>query len=149
MTAGDKLQDDLNSAEFRHGVDQLFWELVQRDGMTVYIRLFAADQRSFLGRFSCEKYGEQPIDCKFVDPETHACVESAWPRGNPIFEQWVKFRTPHLFVCWDQDADGIKHHEDWRPRKAWTKTTNQVVAYLNFLRGLLNLPKNGYERRTI
>jgi hypothetical protein len=143
----DKLIEDLSSPEFQHGVDQLFWELVDRSDAAVFVRLFAPDQRNYLARFTCEKYGEQPLDCKFVDEQSRACVESAWPRGNATFEQWIKFRSPHLFICWDQDASGISHHENWRPLKAWLKTKNPMVAYLNFLREMLNLPSKGYQRQ--
>ncbi|MBI3477352.1 MAG: hypothetical protein HY010_16590 [Acidobacteria bacterium] len=143
----DKLESDLASPEFCHGVDQLFWELVDASGIIVYIRLFAPDDRSYLARFTCESYAEEPIDCKFVDSVTRQCVETAWPQGNATFEQWIKFKDPHLFVCWEQDAGGIKQHPDWRDRKAWMKTRNPIVAYLNFLRELLNLPTRGYTRQ--
>ncbi len=144
---GDKLALDLASPEFRHGVEQRFWELVERADETVYVRLFAPDDREYLAQLRCEKYGDEPIEGKFVDPETRACVESAWPIGNPTFEQWVKFKSPNLFICWDQDADAVSRHQEWRPRKAWLKTTNQIVAYLNFLRELLNVPARGYQRQ--
>jgi hypothetical protein len=146
-TDGDRLDADLGSPEFRHGVDQLFWDLVECSGAVVYIRLFAPDDRSYLARFTCESYREEPIDCKFVDPDTHECVEAAWPRGDAAFEQWIKFKQPHLFICWEQDAGGIKQHPDWRPRKAWMKTNNPIVAYLNFLREMLHLPMRGYTRQ--
>jgi len=145
---GSKLESDLASHEFRHGVEQHFWELVEKSGLVVYIRLFASDDRSYLGRFTCVSYGDEPIDCKFVDDENRECVASAWPRGDTRFEQWIKFKPEHLFICWDQDATAINnHHQDWRQRKAWTKSTNQIVAYLNFLRKLLHLPENGYSRQ--
>jgi len=143
----DKLETDLGSPEFGHGVGQFFWELVERSGTVVYIRLLAPDDRTFLARFTCENYGDEPIDCKFVDPDTRECIEAAWPRGDAVFEQWIKFKHPHLFICWEQDADGIKHHEEWRARKAWLKTTSPIVAYLNFLRELLYLPVRGYTRQ--
>jgi len=142
----DKLGADLISAEFTHGVDQQFWKLIERIGDIVYIRLFAPDDRSYLARFTCTKYGAEPIDCKFVDSETRQCIEAAWPRGNDIFERWIKFKHPHLFICWEQDAGGLTHHPEWRERKAWMKATNQIVAYLNFLRELLHLPVRGYDR---
>ncbi len=141
------LEADLCSPEFRHGVDQLFWEMVDRSSNVVCIRLFAPDGRSYLARFTCEGYGDEPMDCKFIDPDTRQCVEAAWPRGNSIFEQWIKFKHPNLFICWEQDAGGIKQHPDWRARKAWMKTCNPIVAYLNFLRELLNLPIRGYTRQ--
>ena len=143
----DKLDDDLASPEFQHGVDHLFWELVERSGDRVYIRLFAADDRPYLAEFNCTSYGQEPIECRFVDPATHQCVESAWPHGNGTFEQWIKFKSPNLFVCWDQDAAGLRHHPEWRDRKAWTRTKNEITAYLNFLRELLNLPIRGYQRQ--
>ena len=143
----DKLDSDLASPEFKHGVEQLFWEFVDRTGDVVYIRLIAPDESVYLGQFNCVKYGQEPIECKFVDPVTRQCIESAWPRGNTTFEQWIKFKSPHLFICWDQDAAGLKHHADWRDRKAWTKTQNQIVAYLNFLREILNVPMRGYQRQ--
>jgi hypothetical protein len=146
-TGEDKLRNDLESPEFSHGADQLFWALVERTGAVVYVRVFAPDDRTYLARFTCEKYGEEPIDCKFVDSASRQCVESAWPQGDAAFEQWIKFKAPHLFICWDQDASGIRHHEDWRPRKAWMKTTNPIVTYLNFLRERLNLPIHGYRRQ--
>jgi hypothetical protein len=145
----DRLDEDLTSPEFQHGVDQLFWELVDRSGSLVFVRLFAPDGRSYLVRFACEKYAEQPLDGRFVDEQTRVCIESAWPRGNAVFEQWIKFKSPHLFICWDQDAGGISHHENWRPLKAWLKTQNPIVAYLNFLREMLNLPARGYQRQPV
>ncbi|MBZ5631465.1 MAG: hypothetical protein LAO06_21635 [Acidobacteriia bacterium] len=135
------------SAEFKHGVAHLFWELVERAGAVVWVRMFAPDGRTYLVRLSCEKYGEEPIDGKFVDESTRACVESAWPTGNAVFEQWIKFKAGNLFICWDQDAGGIGHHQDWRPRRAWQKNEIQIVAYLNFLREMLHLPARGYDRR--
>lgn len=143
----DKLDSDLASLEFKHGVEQLFWEFVERTEDIVYIRLVSPDERVYLGQFNCVKYGDEPIECKFVDPVTRQCIESAWPRGNTTFEQWIKFKSPHLFICWDQDAAGLRHHADWRDRKAWMKTQNQIVAYLNFLREILNLPVRGYQRQ--
>lgn len=144
----DKLKCDLASPEFRHGVEQLFWELVGVSGVVVYIRLFAPDERSYLARLTCDGYDAEPIDCKFVDHATRQCVETAWPRGDAIFEQWIKFRHPNLFICWEQDAGGLIHHPEWRVRKAWMKTKNPIVAYLNFLRELLHLPVRGYTRLT-
>lgn len=146
-TTADKLRADLASPDFLHGVDQLFWEPVEVCGNVVYIRVFAPDERSYLAQFTCERYGEEPIDCKFVDPTTRQCIESAWPRGNGTFEQWIKFKHPHLFICWEQDATGLIHHAEWRVRRAWMKTINPIVAYLNFLRERLNLPMLGYDRR--
>ena len=148
-TDGDKLDAALASPEFVHGIDQLFWELVERSGDVVYMRLLAPDDRSYLARFTCEKYGEEPIDCKFVDSQTRACTEAAWPKGDPAFEQWIKFRHPHLFICWEQDAGGIKQHPDWRQRKAWMKTKNPIISNLNFLREMLHLPIRGYTRLSL
>ena len=147
LATDDKLKVDLNSPEFQHGVDQLFWKLVDVVGNQVYVCLLAPDDRCYLARFTCEKYGEEPVDCKFVDPTTRECVEAAWPRGNGTFEQWIKFKHPNLFVCWEQDATGLVHHPEWKVRKAWARTKNPIVAYLNFLRERLNLPMWGYDRQ--
>ena len=40
-------------------------------------------------------------------------------------------------------------HADWRTRKSWQKKTNQIVAYLDFLRLMLNVPARGYNRRKL
>ena len=143
-TDGDKLGGDLESTEFRHGVDQSFWGMAHRTDAAVYVRLFAPDDRSYLACFTCENYGEEPLDCKFVDTGTHECMEAAWPRGDAAFEQWIKFKHPNLFICWEQDAGGLKHHPEWRVRKAWMKSKNPIVTYLNFLRERLWLPMHGY-----
>ena len=37
----DRLEQDLKSPEFLHGVAQGFWELSERDGNTVYVLLHA------------------------------------------------------------------------------------------------------------
>lgn len=145
------LTDDLSSTEFQHGVRQQFWELLKQDldTETVYVRLRAPDDRSYVIAFLCNHYGEQAIDGRFVDSETLQCVASAWPQGDAAFEQWIKFKDApgHLFICWDQDRSGIGHHQEWALRKAWKRSKNQLVAYLDFLRQLLWIPARGYLRK--
>jgi hypothetical protein len=146
MASGSRLEEDLRSHEFRHGVAQQFWRIVDRDGDSLFVEVTACDDRKYQMRLDCSSYGDEPIDGKFVDPETRGCIETAWPRGDPTFEQWVKFKGPDLFICWDQDRTGIARHVDWRPRKAWTKDENQLFRYLDFMRELLHLPRLGYLR---
>jgi hypothetical protein len=144
------LVEDLNSTEFQHGVQQQFWELLKHDvtSETVYVRLNSPDNRSYVISLLCDHYGEQAIHGRFVDPATLQCVASAWPQGDQVFEQWIKFRDApgHLFICWDQDRGGIGHHQDWAPHKAWARKSNQLVAYLDFLRQVLWIPARGYIR---
>lgn len=148
MAASEQLDTDLHSEEIQHGVDQQFWRFVDRTGDLLFFELTAIDSSRYLIRLDCNGYGTEPIDGKFVDPATRACIATAWPRGNSTFEQWVKFKEPHLFFCWDQDRAGIAHHQNWRPRKAWAKESNQLFRYLDFMRALLNLPSRGYQPRT-
>lgn len=138
---------DLESKEFEHGVHQRFWELVERAEWFVYVRLYAADDRTYIIELDCTNYGEEPIRGRFVAEKSRECRSDAWPHGNAAFGQWVKFKDPELFICWDQDRDGIRHHAEWRQRKAWAKQKNQLVAYLDFLRSLLHLEAKGYDRQ--
>jgi hypothetical protein len=145
------LSEDINSAEFQHGVTQGFWELVlqERDKDLLYVRLHAPDERNYMVRLQCDMYGTQPIDGRFVDPVNLLCVASAWPQGNSMFEQWIKFKegNGNLFICWDQDRGGIAQHPDWHARSAWKKSSNQLISYLDFLRQLLWLPARGYTHQ--
>ena len=138
---------DLESARFRHGVEQRFWEFVARSGSLVYLRLFAPDDRTFLLELECSGYGMEPMRGRFVTEDFHQCVAAAWPRGNATFQQWVKFDPNNLFVCWEQDRVGIEHHTAWKGREAWKKSGNPLTAYLDFMRQLLHNPAKGYERR--
>lgn len=148
MADRQRLLDDLGSVAFVRGVEQGFWEPAEVHEWIVYVRLHAPDGRTFLGEFDCTGYGDEPIRCQFVDPDAHQRIPSAWPRGNGVFNGWVKFSGTELFVCWDQDREGIRHHPAWRDRRAWTRKPNQIVAYLDFLRQLLHVPARGYEHRT-
>jgi hypothetical protein len=143
------LSEDLASAQFQHGVTQRFWDLVRRDADTVYIRLHAPDDRSYVIRLLCSDYGNQPLDGCFVDPSTFQCVAQAWPQGNATFEQWIKFKDQpgNLFICWDQDRRGNSTHPGWLVNKAWQRNKNQLVGYVDFLRQLLWIPSMGYERK--
>jgi hypothetical protein len=142
----EQLIADLSSAEFQHGVEHGFWDFVDREGMILYINVHAPDGRDYLAQLDCENYGCEPIACKFVDPKTRLCANEAWPAGNNIFGQWVKFGDPKPFICWNQDRIGIEHHQEWRQHKPWTKRPNQLVTYLDFLRKLLHLESWGYHR---
>jgi hypothetical protein len=141
-----RLIDDLSSAEFQRGIEQEFWELVDRQEWKVYVRLVAADGRVYVVELDCAGYRDEPIHGRFVDPATRQCVASAWPQGSGAFTGWVKF-TGELFICWDQDREGIQRHPDWRQRRMWTQKPNQVVAYLDFLRQLLHVESFGYQRQ--
>lgn len=141
------LAEDLASEAFEHGVAQRFWELARRDGDVVYVRLYAPDERNYLIRLACDSYGAQAIHGGFVDPVSLQCVASAWPQGDSIFSQWMKFAGDNLFICWDQDRGGISHHQEWFARNAWKRGGNQLVAYLDFLRQMLWLPARGYNRK--
>jgi hypothetical protein len=147
MASIDDLIRDINSEEFQHGVSQGFWEFQERSDWLLYVILRAPDDCEYLARLDCSSYGDEPILGQFVDLKTRQCIASAWPKGDSVFAQWVKFEPGNLFLCWDQDRAGIKHHPDWRERRAWTKKRNQLVAYLNFLRELLHLPRHGYQRQ--
>jgi hypothetical protein len=145
MADSAKLLAHLQSEEFEHGVRQRFWALQEVCGSTVYVWLFAPDDRSYLIELDCFGYGDAPIRGRFVDSATRQCVSSAWPQGNATFEQWIKF-SRDFFICWDQDQAGIEHHSDWKARKAWEKP-NQLVSYLDFLRQLLHVEARGYLRK--
>jgi hypothetical protein len=147
MASAAKLQRDLNSEEFAHGVRQGFWELIERTDAKLYIRMFAPDERSYVLSLACDSYWDEPLEGHFVDPVTRQVMASAWPEGNAVFEQWVKFKN-HFFICWPEDRGGIRHHSDWKVLKAWQKP-NQLVSYLNFVRQLLHLKSRGYTRLTI
>lgn len=140
-------QIDLESAEFLHGVEQRFWEFVDRSGPLLYVRLCAPDDRTFLLELECSGYRKEPMRGRFVAEDTRQCFVASWPRGNATFQQWVKLDPSNLFICWDQDRAGIQHHTDWKGREAWKKSGNPVVAYLEFMRQLLHNPARGYERR--
>lgn len=148
MAAADLLERDLASQAFRQGVDQHFWRLADREGLTLHLYVYAPDDREYLLRLECSDYGAEPIEGLFVDDEKRACVEAAWPQGDGPFSQWVKFTGSELFICWDQDRRGVHHHGNWRPQKRWTQSQNQLVAYLNFVSRLLHVPANGYRRKS-
>lgn len=145
----DRLSEDLASLEFQRGFEQQFWQLESRNDHLVFVWLIAADERRFLAVLDCTSYGDEPILGRFIDPETRQCSSSAWPVGNAQFEQWIKFKGTPLFICWDQDREGLNHHGDWRARQSWKRNPNQLVAYLDFLRQMLHLPSRGYERRPL
>lgn len=147
MATIDELIKDIESEEFLHGVSQGFWKFQERSDWVLYVILYAPDDCEYLARLECSSYRDEPILGQFVDPTTKQCVASAWPKGDSVFAQWVKFDPSNLFFCWDQDRAGIKHHPDWREKKAWNKKKNQIVVYLNFLRELLYLPSHGYQRQ--
>ena len=141
------MNEDLESPDFHHGVQQGFWKLVRRDNDVLYIELYAPDDRSYLARLTCDCYGTQPIDAKFVMPETLTVSEAAWPKGNNVFNGWMKFAGTDLFICWDQDRTGIARHPEWATRRAWTMSSNQLVTYLDFFRRMLHLPARGYASK--
>lgn len=142
-----KLDSDLASSEFMDGVKQEFWSLPERVGDFVYITLFAPDGRTFLARFDCKSYWSEPIECLFVDPQSRNVDIRFWPDGNQVFEGWIKFKGAPPFICWDQDRGGIGHHAEWKVLKAWQKENNPLISYLNFLRRLLHVRSNGYNRK--
>src|SRR5262245_26336117 len=113
MVTNANLQRDLASEEFAHGVRQGFWELIDQTETKLFIRMYAPDESSYLLSLACDCYGDEPLEGRFVDPETRQVVASAWPQGNAVFEQWVKFRNDH-FICWREDRGGIRHHFDWK-----------------------------------
>jgi hypothetical protein len=139
-----KLDQDLASEEFANGERQRFWEFIERTDSKVFIRMYAADGRSYVLALDCTSYGDEPLEGLFVDPETRQVLPSAWPQGDSTFEQWVKFKNDH-FICWREDRRGLQQHPNWRPLKAWQKP-NQLVSYLNFIRQLLHLKSRGYLR---
>jgi hypothetical protein len=143
----DRLGGDLDSAEFAHGVEQGFWGLPERDNNIVYVVLHAPDGRSFTARMDCSSYWDEPILATFVDARGHQATPEAWPDGNRQFEQWIKFKSSPQFICWNQDRAGTQQHPEWKGHKAWQRKPNQLVSYLEYLRQMLNLPMNGYNRR--
>ncbi len=143
----DILTRDLDSREFQHGVEQGFWELKERKDWFLYVAVFAPDGRAYLLELDCRGYGDDAIAGRFIDFATHQCVQAAWPQGNAVFQQWIKC-TAGFFICWNQDRNGISHHSEWKGQKAWSKTNNQLLAYLNFMRQMLHLPSRGYLRQT-
>jgi hypothetical protein len=139
----DRLVADLLAPEIAHGVQQDFWRIESRDGMRIYVRLFASDGAPYLMELECTGYGDEPIAGRFVN-DKFECVASAWPRGGGAFVQWVKFDPGNLFICWTEDRLGIAHHQEWRALQAWKKHSNQLYAYLDFVRKLLHVPSFGY-----
>jgi len=142
MAVATKLEQDLASAEFAHGVHQRFWELVEHTDAILFIRMYAADGSSYLLSLNAASYGGEPLEGRFVDFESRQVVASAWPQGNSVFEQWVKFKND-FFICWQEDRAGIRQHPEWRALEEWKKP-NQLVSYLNFVRRLLHLKSRGY-----
>ena len=140
------LDDDLDSPEFLHGVNQRLWELKAREAQILFVWVLARGGRRYLLRLECTSYGTDAILGQFVDPETHRDQKGAWPMGTSAFEQWIKFNQPdgQRFICSDLDRQGLAHHGDWRARKAWERKPNQLVVYLRFISHLLRLPVNGY-----
>lgn len=137
---------DVMSAAFQHGINQGFWKLIEQIDNRVYINICARDQTWFLLELECTDYGKQAILGRFVDVNNRECIASAWPRGNGLFEGWIKFNPGNLFICWDQDRKGIEHHYgEWFARQAWKKGKNQIIAYIEHIHHLLWLPKYGYE----
>lgn len=143
----ERLADDLSAPEILHGVEQGFWKLEGQDDHRVYVRLFASDGMPYLIELDCAGYGEEPIAGRFVNDQ-HECVGGAWPRGNGMFVQWVKPDPPNLFICWSEDRLGITHHQEWRALKAWKKHSNQIYAYLDFIRKLLHVRSFGYSPKS-
>ncbi|HEY6329642.1 MAG TPA: hypothetical protein VI756_09895 [Blastocatellia bacterium] len=142
------LRQDLASADYIHGVEQGFWRIVDQLGSVLYFELFAPDGMVYVLELGCAFYGIDALQGRFVDRPRGVCVCSAWPRGNATFNQWIKFADVEPFICWDQDRVGIQHHQqDWANRKAWQKSKNQLVTYLDFLRALLHVEAKGYARR--
>ncbi len=148
MAVNEMLKRDLESPEFRHGVQQEFWRLADQTGDFVYIELIAPDSHVFTAEFDCSSYDTEPIRCRFVERDTHVCTEKAWPTGDGTFAGWVKWSAPHFFICWHEDRQGIANHPEWRPLQAWGKDANKIVSYLMFLQSLLHVPQNGYQRRS-
>jgi hypothetical protein len=144
--ANSKLLEDLESDAFKGGVNNCFWDLDSVIGNSVYVWVYAPDDQAYLMKLECSSYGDEPILGWFLDPVTREHKQSAYPRGDARFEGWVKFQHWPTFICWDQDRGGIEQHTDWWSLKRW-QTPNQIVTYLDFFRGLLHNPANGYERK--
>lgn len=146
-----KLLADIDSEAFKKGEKNHFWELDEIIGKKVYVWLYAPDDQAFLLEAECSNYGDEPILGSFVDSVSRRRVLSAYPKGDPVFEQWVKFQSEPPFICWDQDRGGIEHHPEWKARQAWKKddddNMNQLVSYLDFMRRLLHMVANGYRRK--
>jgi hypothetical protein len=147
MDASAQLLADLNSDDFAHGVAQEFWKFDKRVGTTVYVTMFAMDGDRFLLETQCDRYGDEPILGRFVDPQSYTCVSSAWPIGNEVFGGWFKWQPNDLFICWPGDRGGIQRHADWRAQARWRQGKNQLVDYLEFVRQCLNLRSRGYLPR--
>jgi len=145
--SNDQLQKDLESGEFRHGVEQRFWSLLDRAGDVLHVKFFPRTGEPFVMRLDCDGYKNQAIGGKFVDPDTRACVSSAWPSGKPPFDGWVKWAPGNLFICWPGDRYGIQHHPDWASLQLWKRSKNQLVDYLEFIRWLLWNRGSGYTGR--
>ena len=143
----DRLAVDLASPEFAAYVEQGFWEVVERDGDTLYVLLHAPDGRNFLARLDCSSYWEEPIGGTFVDMNMREPNPAAWSDGNAHFEGWIKFKGSPWFICWDQDRQGIQQHLEWKAFKSWQKKPNQILAYLDFINRMLQNPGNGYNRQ--
>jgi hypothetical protein len=148
--AADQLQKDLESPEFRLGVNRKFWRFVRRYGDRVYIACTAWDGDEFLLELHCDNYGVEPCRGLFVDSDTGQCVSGAWPQGDSIFGNWFKWQPGNFFICWPADRGGIGRHPEWRAQTYWKKTSNPLVHYLEFIRRCLTIRGNGYQsRRTL
>ena len=144
---GDQLQKDLESEEFRHGVEQRFWSLLDRSGDVLYVKFFPRAGDPYVMRLDCDEYGNRAIGGKFVDPATRTCISSAWPCGGPPFSGWIKWEPSNLFICWPGDRYGIQHHPDWASQQVWKRPPNQLIGYLNFIQWLLCNRGSGYTGR--
>ena len=143
----DLLQNHIDSKEFRHGVQQGFWTLLERCEHILLVQFSAMDDEEYLMKLDCDRYGQQAIGGKFVDPISKDCITTAWPAGNGVFEGWVKWKPGNFFLCWPGDRFGIQHHSDWVARLQWQGEPNQLVKYLNFIRRLLWKKTWGYSGR--
>jgi len=59
----------------------------------LYFELWALDGHSYVLQLQCDRFGDEPVRGRFVDPTNYACVTEAWPRGNSTFGGWFKWDT--------------------------------------------------------
>ena len=143
----DQLTSALQSAEVQRGQLSNFWRYVDRTKDILCFDVFAFNGDQYMLELTCDRYLDEPIHGRFVDPISRQCVSDAWPRGNPTFGGWFKWEQSNLFICWPGDRGGITHHPEWRGQQYWKKTSNPLHQYLEFISRCLNLRSCGYQPR--
>ena len=145
--AVDQLMAALQSLEIQRGQASGFWRYLDRTGDVLYFEVNAWDGDKYVLELTCDRFIDEPILGRFVDPVTRHCTSEAWPQGDAIFVGWFKWQPANFFICWPGDRGGIGHHPEWRGQQHWKKTSNPLHQYLEFIRQCLNIRGRGYQPR--